>query len=161
MALDYWTVAVCDTNLSRSDYNFSADPFHPDLCRNWETMVDGSLENWNLIPDDTVRVTMDRCASHRCITEIPPPRRLCLSKPSVLSSSLEGTYVQSGVQGLDGSVEYMKERVTSEEAQSFLYYWYVCIEHHGHMTCNMQHVYTQKGVNSPTLMNGGSSLRRT
>ena len=127
--MDYWTVAACDTNLSRADYNFSVDGYHPELCQGpWETLVDGSLENYNLVRDDSVSITLDKCSDYHCIDDEPAPDTLCLSKNSVLHSFLEGTYVRSGVVGADGSVEYVKEQVMWDEEgnaiQPHLYYWY-------------------------------------
>ena len=127
--MDYWTVAECDLNNSRPDFNATVDGYHPELCQGpWKTLVDGSLENYDLARDETMAITMGKCSDYVCIDNEPAPDTLCLSKNSVLHSFLEGNYVKTGVTGGDGSVEYVKEKVMYDDhgkaIQPYLYYWY-------------------------------------
>merc|ERR1712176_1620111 len=113
-----------DTNEGETYYEMFA--FHPELCTEWETLIDGSLDD-TLTLDYSLRINpKTTCVKDTCHPDLPAPDTLCMSKNGIMHSFLEGEYVHTGVVGNKyGTKEYVrsKQLVYNGEAIN-VYLWF-------------------------------------
>ena len=96
---DFWIVAECTITGYTVDELQNIVAFRPDLCKNWNTLIDGSLDASHKVYDGTMSVSMDTCGDYDCPEEFVVPNKICMGRNSIMHSFLEGDYVKTGVRG--------------------------------------------------------------
>lgn len=129
---DGWEVAHCYVDAhhlgAHDGWNEYAQtvPFHPELCTEWNTLVDGSLDETHLLEDPTMTVTQGKCDNKACDTSYSVPDTVCMGKNSIMHSFLEGEYVQTGERGkkYNTSVWQRSENLFYDDEFVPVYMWY-------------------------------------
>ena len=131
-----WIIARCSMGYTRSIQDFYDQEefdekfaFRPELCTNWKTIVDGSLDGDILDYDDTLNLTVGmECKKSICRDKsLYQPNNLCFKQNSVMHSFLEGSYRATGIRGEKyGTKEYVRSNrlYYGNEPVDVYLYWY-------------------------------------
>eukprot|EP00486_Rosalina_sp_Unknown_P003758 CAMPEP_0201575966 /NCGR_PEP_ID=MMETSP0190_2-20130828/21474_1 /ASSEMBLY_ACC=CAM_ASM_000263 /TAXON_ID=37353 /ORGANISM="Rosalina sp." /LENGTH=791 /DNA_ID=CAMNT_0048006257 /DNA_START=189 /DNA_END=2567 /DNA_ORIENTATION=+ len=96
---DFWIVAECIITGYTFEEREETIAFKPDLCKEWNTLIDGSLDANHKIYDPTMDVTSDSCGNYICPDDFNVPDDICMTRNSIMHSFLEGEYTTTGVTG--------------------------------------------------------------
>ena len=104
-----WVIAQCQLNSSLDNSTWDTLKYYPNSCTDWETIVNGTLDSSDRLPDDTFTISMDtQCPEYQCV-DTAIPDKLCLERNSVMHGFLEGEYYRTNITGpLRNTPEYTR-----------------------------------------------------
>eukprot|EP01083_Nonionella_stella_P153459 493084_1 len=123
---DMWYVAECVvTGYSSQEYDEHV-ALHPEICTEWTTLVDGSLDAEHKLVDPTMSVSIDTCDAYECAEVDIVPAKACMERNSIMHSFLEGDYELTGVRGnTHNTSEYVRTDKLYYDGESVpVYVWY-------------------------------------
>ena len=127
-AFDGWIIAACQVDSRFDNSTWNTIKFLPNLCSDWETIVNGTLVQGDRIPDDTFSILMDtQCTGNQCVdTSISDT--VCLTRISLpVHSFLEGEYYKTDVTGpLKNTPEYTRvDKIYYDGVEIQAYIWWL------------------------------------
>ena len=105
-----WVIAQCQFNATYDNSTWDTVKFSPNLCSDWETIVNGTLLRDDRLADNTFTISMNtQCTASQCIDSAIADN-ICLTRTSLPSHSyLEGEYYKTNVTGpLKNTPEYTR-----------------------------------------------------
>jgi len=121
-----WIVAQCQLDSRFDNSTWDTWKYLPNACSDWETIVNGTLEQDDRLPDDTFNILMgSQCTNYQCVDSVIPDK-ICLDRNSVMHGFIEGEYYKTDVIGpLMNTPEYTRvDKIYRDGAEIIIYIWW-------------------------------------